>query len=477
MRVSEFYQLGRTQPTLDFVDVDVDGDVLVFIDPRALRLLPSTWGDECVSLLQVFFRHVLDLIRAGHSGDAQANLRVLREPNETHLGFSRGRSRGRALGPDLALDVYDALNTSEAARSGLLEDLEDTILMVPRIGPDIVSDITTNVIRAPLIRYTQDACRTYGIPLDPEVSSGLLWDPGTHTWYSEFVQLPRAHELRLFLVPKAIVRVRMDYNEQEYYSHYLLEELREAELNANTELVHLLRDGTPRVTKKDLTAKYGQGKQVIARQTLAHPDALRRYREDKSARVAPPLTHDEIADVMGSDPPDWDALRQQVLAIPPGREAADRYEKAIEPLLTALFYPWLTNPQVQFPIHQGRKRIDITYTNVSQVGFFRWLSMHYPCAHLFIECKNYSGEVGNPELDQLSGRFSPSRGQVGLLICRSFDNKPLFLQRCRDTAIDQRGYILPLDDSDLTILVQYRIQNPDQADLPLMHNVFEQLVM
>ncbi len=51
MLVSEYYNLGRTQPSLDCVDVDVIGDVPVFVSPRALRLLRSRWGDECVSLV------------------------------------------------------------------------------------------------------------------------------------------------------------------------------------------------------------------------------------------------------------------------------------------------------------------------------------------------------------------------------------------------------------------------------------------
>lgn len=78
-------------------------------------------------------------------------MRVLREPNETHLGLSAGRSKGRALGTELARDVWKALSQSEAAKSGLLRDLEDTILMVEGISVDIVSDMTTNIIRGPLI--------------------------------------------------------------------------------------------------------------------------------------------------------------------------------------------------------------------------------------------------------------------------------------------------------------------------------------
>jgi len=105
-------------------------------------------------------------------------------------------------------------------------------------------------------------------------------------------------------------------------------------------------------------------------------------------------------------------------------------------------YPNLTNPIVQHKIHDGRKRIDITYTNMAVNGFFKWVATHYPAPHIFVECKNYGREVGNPELDQLSGRFSPSRGQIGILVCRSFQNEKRFLKGCADTARDFRGFIL-----------------------------------
>jgi len=59
MRVSEYFHLNRTQPTLDFVDVDIRDDLRLFVDPRALRLLPSDWAAECVALIQNFFRHVI----------------------------------------------------------------------------------------------------------------------------------------------------------------------------------------------------------------------------------------------------------------------------------------------------------------------------------------------------------------------------------------------------------------------------------
>jgi hypothetical protein len=223
-------------------------------------------------------------------------------------------------------------------------------------------------------------------------------------------------------------------------------------------------------------AKYGTGKQAIVRETRKQPAVLAQYRAVKRGEKHLPLTHEDIASLEGKDNPDWDAFVQNVQAIPVGRPDADRYEKAIEGLLTALFYPNLTNPTVQHKIHDDRKRIDITYTNMALNGFFSWVATHYPAPHVFVECKNYGKEVGNPELDQLAGRFSPSRGVIGLLVCRKFENKARFIQRCADTARDSRGFILPLDDDDLVGLIAARKSDPLYSNWPLLQRRFQDLV-
>lgn len=476
MRISQYFQLGRSQPTLDFVDVDIRGDTPVFVSPRALMLLPSEWGDTCVYLVQNFFQTVLGFIRSGKNHQARTLLQVLREPNETHLGLSKGKSQGRALGSASAQDVWKALSESEAAASGLLQDLEDTVLMVEGISVDIISDMTTNIIREPLIRYTQEMCALYGIPLREGVASGPLWNPEKREWLNRFERLPVTRQGKLLLVPKAIVRRHLEYDAGEYYRHYLLEHLREVELDANSSLVELLKNGRRRVTKRSLQEKYGTGKSVIVRETQKYPEVLRRYKAEKREQDHLPLTHEDLASIENDARPDWQQLLADVVQLTPGNEDADRYEKAVEALLTALFYPVLTYPVVQHEIHQGRKRIDITYTNMAIAGFFKWLATHYPAGHVFVECKNYGREIGNPELDQLSSRFSPTRGQFGLLVCRQFADKDLFLARCRDTAIDSRGFVVPLDDVDLKALVKSRQDDAMFLSLRLLQDRFRDLI-
>jgi hypothetical protein len=477
MRVSQFYRLGRSQPFLDFVDVRLDTDLEVFVDPAAIRALRSTWGSECVSLLQHFFETVLTLIRAGRDAAAIALLAALNERNEFHLGFSAGRSQGRGLGDGSAKDVWNALTRSRAARSALLQDLEDTCLMIEGIGPDMISDAVCNIIRGPLIRYTQAMCSYYGIALTPQVDSGPIWNPTNSAWERQLVPLPIAQHGKLLLVPKIIVQHRLSYEADEYYRHYLLPEMQREELRVNSGLVQVLKDGRRRVTKKSLMERYGANKLAIVDQTVRHPAVLTQYRQVKRSQPPRPLTHGDFAELERTDQPEWDRLLRELQQIPTGIDSADDYEKQVEKLLTSLFYPSLCNPVKQHQIHQGRKRVDITYVNAARGGFFAWVAQHYPAPHIFVECKNYGREVGNPDIDQLSGRFSPSRGQVGILICRRIADKALLAQRCRDTANDHRGFIIALDDDDIAELVEERRRGAHDEDFTVLRRLFTQLVM
>jgi hypothetical protein len=459
MRVSEYFNLGLTQPYLDFVDVDVEKDVRYYIDPTALLIPGDAWSSECVSAIQDFFQRVVSHLAAGRHDAAARLMAYLSEPNETHLGQSQGsRSRGRGLGEYRAYDVVDALEESGAIGTGLLQDLEDTILMIRGIGLDMISDITTNIIRSQLIAYTQEVAAVYGIPTTPHVNSGYLWNSQQGIWTNRYVSLPMGPAGKLLLTPKAIVRRELTYNYNDYFNNYILPFLEDREIAAGSGLVRVLKSGPRKgqaiVTKKDLREKYGDSKTVVVDLTKQNPALLEQYRAARRQRPKPPLIHSEFDGAEGENTVPWSELLEQTVSVPRGSNDASLYHDRITKLLTVLFYPALVFPHKEEKIHQGRKRIDIAFTNAATHGFFQWVAQHHAAANVFVECKNYSSDLANPELDQLSGRFSPSRGQVGLLLCRHLEDKELFIQRCRDTALDGRGFIIPLDDDDLAALVQ-----------------------
>lgn len=476
MRISEYFNLNRNQPYLDFVDIRLDTDIEVFVNPGSIKSLQSQWGQICTSLLQDFFDTIIKHIKSDNNSVAQKLLASLNERNEFHLGFSSGKSCGHGFGTGSAESVWKALVKSRASRSGLLRDLEDTCLLIEGIGRDMISDAVCNIIRGPLLKYTQDMCKYYGIPMVPQVDSGPIWDPNKKGWDHALIPLPVTQSFgTVVLIPKNIVRCKVSYNYTEYYRYYLLPEMQREELNANSSLVEVLK-GKRRVTKKALMEKYGANKLAVVEQTIKRPYILSQYKSEKDAQYLPPLTYEQFPNISDLELPNWEDLLNKIKDLPTGQSSANDYEKLIEKLLSALFYPSLCYPTKQNKIHEGRKRIDITYINEAKKGFFYWLSIHYPCSHFFIECKNYGSEVGNPEIDQLSGRFSPSRGRIGILLCRKILDKPLLQKRCIDTTKDDRGFIIPLDDDDLEKIIKNRIKYSDSHEFPVLRTLFNKLI-
>ncbi|EOC0266169.1 hypothetical protein [Klebsiella quasipneumoniae] len=461
MRFSEFFGINRTQSELDFVDIPLHTDIAVFLDPGAIKSLNSKWGLELASHLQNYFEVVLLKIKEGKDSEAQYLLSCLNERNEYHLGYSSNKSQGHGFGIGSAKTVWSALTKSKAAKTGLLRDLEDTALLIEGIGTDMVSDAVSNILRGPLIKYTQDVCNYYGVPLTPNVPSGPIWNTRLHKWEDSYVSLPMTNEGKVILVPKLIVRHRISFDHDEYYRHYLLPEMQRKHLSSGSELIQLLKNGKQRVTKKSLMEKYGKDKDSIVEQTLKYPNVLDEYRVFKKEMPLPPLQHKEFQELCdNSRGADLSLLINALQSIKPGRDDASNYEDIIEKIFSIIFYPSLCHPTKQHEIHNGRKRIDLSYCNEAKVGFFKWISLHYPAAMIFVECKNYGKEIGNPEIDQLAGRFSISRGKVGLLVCRSIQNREKLFESCRDTAKDDRGFILVLDDNAIIDLVNdYKTKN------------------
>lgn len=452
MRVSEYYNLNRTQAGLDFVDVDIETDATIFVDPRAIRLQTGHWALECQALLQSFFSEILDSASTGNGKRVEELLGRLNEPNETHLGYSRGRSRGRGLGRVKATEVADAFSLSLAATTGLLEDLEDAALFIPGIERDIVSDIAINVLRGALIGYTQSVADYHGIVVE-EQYTGPVWNPNSVEWQEGFESLPRAQGDKLILVPKSIVRHHLIFDKDKYYRGYIAPYLEAKEADAKSELVTTLKNGSTYVNRVKLKEKYPSDKLAIVKYTLEFPEALKVYRREAGRGKSTLLDHQDLASTVGSPNVNYNELLEELLAISPGKYGAHAYHRAVEQLLTALFYPSLANFQLEAEIHEGRKRIDILYDNLAASGFFSWINANWNCPVIPVECKNYSEDPKNPELDQLSGRLSRDRGWVGILVCRKIEDKNMLVKRCRDTAKDGRGYLIALDDADLRELV------------------------
>ena len=122
VRFSDHFKLGKSQPGLDFVDIPVNGDIRLFVDPYAFTLENDPWFIESNDLIIDYFSLLIESIRAGKLDQVKRLLTNLHEPSETHLGFSAVGSSGRGIGRSQATDLLDALTNSQAIQTGKLHD-------------------------------------------------------------------------------------------------------------------------------------------------------------------------------------------------------------------------------------------------------------------------------------------------------------------------------------------------------------------
>lgn len=461
-RISQIFKLTKTQHELDFVDINPNRDFPVYLNPFTFAARSDPFSIEASRTIVSFFQHSLMLITQGNVDIARANFQHLNEPNETCLGQSRQRPRGRGIGHDNAEDLFESILNSEAMKTGLVEHLEDTAIFIPGIRRDKVSDMTTNIIRQNLIHYTQQQCELLGIPLTEGVPSGFFWDMKSMAWQQEHTAMLVVNQQKLLLVPKAVVSYVKDFDASKYHRHHALEFLQEDHLRRNTRLVQVRykKDGSIGrrfVTKKDLIKEeLPPDKELLATFTRKYPTIFEDFRKSAAAQVQP-LPNSEFENIDVGQLVDHLVLKLQ--GVSTGNKDAPTYHGLMIGILEFIFYPNLINPIKEHEIDEGRKRIDISFDNGAPTGGFFYRLQHafgIPCPYIFFECKNYTQDLANPELDQMTGRLSPNRGKFGVIVCRTIEDEALFLQRCADSYKAQRGLIVPLTDSDIIDILEKR---------------------
>ena len=60
---SEYFRLNKQQAELDFVDVFIDDDKPLYIDPYVFKVRNDTWSVECNNIIDEFFNTVVNAIK------------------------------------------------------------------------------------------------------------------------------------------------------------------------------------------------------------------------------------------------------------------------------------------------------------------------------------------------------------------------------------------------------------------------------
>jgi hypothetical protein len=276
----ENFNIPKTQQT-EFLDIPLEEDTLVFIDPF---LIANNTQDQLVSAvnlrLKVFFTelnqtYVLPNLR----NQGLHLLDKLHEPNEYHLGYS-GKNKGSAISTVRAATIFDSLRNNSLVRQTNLtiaNSAHYVLLLVEGIGQDIMSDTIANVCRDIFAEFTTDQCRKHGITTVKFTRH--YYDPRVKNWREKEFDLPDYMGKPIILLPKSILSHPRNYSG--YYNRFVAEnhiakDILNGSLKVDNEgrFIRTLKDGTRKAIIKRILAEYRLPKGRLVEFVLKYDKSL-----------------------------------------------------------------------------------------------------------------------------------------------------------------------------------------------------------
>lgn len=227
--VTQYYEITGTVP---FLDVNVDDDNRMFVDPFKIRmgLGPAEFVDAANICMSSYFDEITGAVVSGNQRGRARGLDLLQhfeEPRETRLGMSKTGFDGHGGAYGVGQDIWDTLDGDAAVlvNVGVLHQIEDIPLFVPGIDKDITSDLTTRIIYEPLVDFTNDCVANF-----PKLTGGTglrsftrqVWDPQSLSWVQKSVNLPTVDDKPLVLVPEEWTTRNLLLNATRLYDTELL---------------------------------------------------------------------------------------------------------------------------------------------------------------------------------------------------------------------------------------------------------------
>lgn len=459
-RFTDQFRLGLDQASIDFVDIPLDTDFRVFIDPYAIAVTKTPWCRECHALASDFFQTVLNRLRGGKKLAAIALVANMHEDNRTRLGYSQDLPQGTGMGEQKAIPFLRAIESSIAFRSGKIEDIEDTALFVDGIGLDIISDMLTNILREPLAEYTHEQCVLHGVPLT-KTEELPVWRPGKG-WGKVTADLPAVDGESILLVPRSIVRKDLSLHPNQYLQDFIDKYYEKGSASAT----HALEKMLQRVpTKKDGSAHRGKIRDGLkGKGSIKHamaiitgdcPEALDGYKQ-RARDNRPVLTPYELEDLQHNRKAiDINAVVAEMRSAAANADEVSAILQSLSQGILSALHPALQHPR---KIESGTNGFGgIMFANTGELKFFGQAHARGENVAMLTSPK----VINAVSLEHLK-KISPSEGAIGLTMLLGPSVSDDLLERRASLA--KKGTVVATYD-EITEIVSHDLEPELTADL------------
>lgn len=291
MHISKYFSLNieNGHKEIDFIDIHLNKDTKLFLDPLLIEGSEDEWCEDCNVIINSFFKNVFSCIELNDKDELKRLLSFGHEPNETRLGLSRHKPRGKGTSSEGLINVFEDISNRNLFDHGMIEHSMDLCVFVRDFAEDRMSDLVTNILRKKLNEFTVSQCNLHGIELSKEaINIGKAWNPRTNQWENVKEKTLLVEDSIVLLVPKEVCRKSYVYSIGKYLSGKVIEYRQEYHFKNDTGLVQTKynkKKGKYKAppTKQMIREKEIKGiqsKLYVEKHTKEKPKLIREFRQE-----------------------------------------------------------------------------------------------------------------------------------------------------------------------------------------------------
>lgn len=218
--VSDFLGIaGSSHSKIDFVDINVNDDQKLFIDPILVARNRDELCEEMSRIIDDFFRVFYIAYKRHDYSMKYELLSHAGEVNHTRLGYGNGSNGHGNTATGLIKDFYELEKLIDDISS--ISKVMDLPVLVKGFNEDGLSDLITNIIHKQLNDYTLEKLSELGI--SPNATDKFFtWDINTSSWIEVEEPCFECNGEKTLLTPKGIVRKNYLFSADQYMKRIIL---------------------------------------------------------------------------------------------------------------------------------------------------------------------------------------------------------------------------------------------------------------
>lgn len=268
-----FYKIRKID---EIVQLKFKYDNKLFIDPYRITEAESELLARAKQKIVNFFELFFKCIEQNDVKTVEIMGERLHEINATKLGYGAQKNSSGGKGfcqKDLLYIFNEAIKIRD-----YIEDMLDVFVFTQNVGPDKISDLTTNIIYEELLEYTIYIIDKYNLEIEFVKKNKWTFDTASKCWEKKSLLVPYIDDEEILFLPESIVSSRQIFSYEKVYRK-LVFPFYKANIKRH-KLMRIAKNGEEVLDCKKLREEYPLNRNTVKEFRIKYPEIYREYKKE-----------------------------------------------------------------------------------------------------------------------------------------------------------------------------------------------------